>query len=179
MSHRHTTSKGMDNYERLSVIWKSDRIDKIKRSFFQAAVGSILLYGCTTWMLSKRMDKKLDNNFSIMLRGILNNSWRQHTTKQKLYGHLPPITKTNKVRQTRHAGHFWGSRDELISDVPLSTPSYGRAKAGWPARTYIQQLCEDTECSPEDLPEAMNNTEEWHDKMMMNRGIELSTLWWS
>ena len=28
-------------------------------------------------------------------------------------------------------------------------PTYGRAKAGRPARTYIQQLCEDTGCSPE------------------------------
>ena len=35
-------------------------------------------------------------------------------------------------------------------------PAYGRAKAGRPARTYIQQLCEDTGCSPEDLPAAMN-----------------------
>ena len=34
--------------DRLSVIWKSDLVDKIKRSFFQAAVVSILLYGCTT-----------------------------------------------------------------------------------------------------------------------------------
>ena len=33
---------------RLSVIWKSDLTDKMKRSFFQAAVVSILLYGCTT-----------------------------------------------------------------------------------------------------------------------------------
>ena len=30
-----------------------------------------------------------------------------------------------------------------------------RAKAGRPARTYIQQLCEDTGCCPEDLPKAM------------------------
>ena len=35
----------------------------------------------------------------------------------------------------------------------LWTPTYGRAKTGRPARTYIQQLCEDTGCSPEDLPE--------------------------
>ena len=34
--------------DRLSVIWKSDLSDKIKHSFFQAVVGSILLYGCTT-----------------------------------------------------------------------------------------------------------------------------------
>ena len=33
--------------DRLSIIWKSDLTDKTKRSFFQAAVVSILLYGCT------------------------------------------------------------------------------------------------------------------------------------
>ena len=53
------------------------------------------------------------------------------------------------------------SRDELISDVLLWTPTYGRAKAGRPARTYIQQLCEDTGCNLEDLPEAMNDREKW------------------
>ena len=42
-------------------------------------------------------------------------------------------------------------------------PTYGQAKAGRPARTYIQQLCEDTECNPEDLPGAMNNREKWRE----------------
>ena len=149
----------------LSVIWKSDPTDKMKRSFFQAAVGSILLYWCTTWTLTKRMDKKLDGNYTRMLRAILNKSWRQHPTKQQLYGYLPPITKTIKVRRTRHAGHCWRSGDELISDFLRWTPSHGQARAGRPARTYIQQLCEDTGCSPEDLPEAMNNREEWREKV--------------
>ena len=84
----------------LSVIWQSDLTDKIKRSFFQAAVVSILLYRCATWTLTKRMDKKLDGNYTKMLQAILNNSWRQHPTKQQLYGHRPPIMKTIKVRQT-------------------------------------------------------------------------------
>ena len=139
--------------DRLSIIWKSDLTDKMKCSFFQAAVMSILLYGCTTWMLTKRLEKKLDSNYTRMLRAILNKSWWQHPTRHQLYGHLPPIMKTIQVRQTRHAGYYWRSRDELISDVLLWTPTYGRAKAGWPARTYIQQLCEDIGCSPEDLPE--------------------------
>ena len=137
---------------------------KMKRGFFQAAVVSILLYGCTTWTLTKRREKRLDGNYIRMLRAILNKSWRQHPTKHKLYGHLPPITKTIKVRRTRHAGHCWRSRDELISDELLWTPSHGRAKTGRPARTYIQQLCEDTGCSPEDLPEAMNDREEWRER---------------
>ena len=145
----------------LSIIWKSDLTDKMKRSFFQAVVVSILLYGCTTWRLTKRLEKKLDGNYTRMLRVILNKSWWQHPTRHQLYSHLPPITKIIQVRRTRHAGHCGRSRDELISDVLLWTPTYGRAKAGRPARTYIQHLCEDTGCSPEDLPEAMNDSLQW------------------
>ena len=108
---------------------------------------SILLYGFTTWTLTKSMEKKLDGNYTGMLRAILNKSWRQHPTKQQLYPHLPPITKTIQVRRTRYAGHCLRSRNELVSDVLLWTPSHGRAKAGRPARTYMQHLCADTECT--------------------------------
>ena len=103
----------------------------------------------------------LDGNYTRMLRAILNQSWRQHPTKRQLYGHLPPIMKTIYVRRTRYAGQCWKSRDELISEVLLWTQTYGRANAGRPARTYIQQLCEDTWCSPKDLQEAMNDREKW------------------
>ena len=144
--------------DKLSIIWESDLTDKTKRSFFQAAVLSILLYGCTSGTLTKRPEK-LDGNYTRMLRAILNKSWQQHPTRLQLYGHLPPITKTIQVRRTRYAGHCWRSRDELISDVLQRTPTYGRVKAGCPAQTYIQQHCEDTGCSPEDLPEAMNERE--------------------
>ena len=76
---------------------------------------------------------------------------------------LASITKTIQVGRARHAGHCWRSKDELVSDVLLWTPTYGQAKAGRPARTYIQQLCEDTGCNPEDLPEAMNDWEKWRE----------------
>ena len=137
----------------------------MKCSFFQAAVVSILLYGCTTWTLTKQLEKKLDGNYTRMLRAILNKSWRQHTTKHQLYGHLPPITKTIRVRRIRLTGDCWRSRDELISDVLLWTPTYGREKAGRHARIYIQQLCEDTGCSPEDQPQAMNDREKWRERV--------------
>ena len=117
-------TKAWTAINRLSIIWKSDLTDKMKRSFFQAAVTSILLYGGTTWTLTKRLENKLDGNYRRMLRAILNKSWRQHPTRHQLYGHLPPITKTIQVRRTRHAGHCWRSRDELIRDVLLWTPPY-------------------------------------------------------
>ena len=137
----------------------------MKRGFFQAEVVSILLYECTTWTLTKRLKKKLDGNYTRMLRAILNKSWQQHPTRHQLYSHPPPITKTTQVRRTRHAGHCWRSKDEHISDILQWTPAYGQTKAGRPARIYIPQLCEDTGCSPEDLPEAMNDREMWRERV--------------
>ena len=77
-----STEKGIDTrltkavtaIDRLSIIWKSDLTDKMKHSFFQAAVVSILLYGCTTWTLTKRLEKKLEGNYTRMLRAILNKT---------------------------------------------------------------------------------------------------------
>ena len=114
-------TKAWTAINRLSIKWKSDLTDKMKRSFFQAAVTSILLYGCTTWTLTKRLEKKLDGNYTRILRVILNTSWQKHPTRHQLYGHLPPFTKTIQVRRTRHAGHCWRSRDELIRP-PLMDP---------------------------------------------------------
>ena len=103
-------TKAWTAIDRLSIIWKSDLTDKMKRSFFQAVVVPILLYGCTTWTLTKRLERRLDGNYTRMLRAVLNKSWRQHPTRLQLYGHLPPITKTIQVRRTRHAGHCWRSK---------------------------------------------------------------------
>ena len=51
-----STEKAIDSWltkvwtaiDKLSILWKSDLTDKMKRSFFQAVVVSILQYGCTT-----------------------------------------------------------------------------------------------------------------------------------
>ena len=130
-------TKAWTAIDMLSIIWKSDLTDKMKRSFLQAAVVSILQYGCITWTLTKRLKKKLDGNYTRILRAIVNKSWRQHTTRHQLYGHLPSITNTIHVRRTRHAGHCWRSKVELISDVLLWTPTYGQAKvlASTPQKT--------------------------------------------
>ena len=123
-------------------------------SQFDTAISAIY---CTTWTLTKRLKKKLDGNYIRMLRAI---------------------TKTIQVRRTRHSGHCWRSRDELISDVLRWTPACGQAKARRPARTDIQQLCEDTGRSPENLPEAMNDREKWRERVRDIRASGTTWWWW-
>ena len=111
---------------RILIIWKSEQSDDIKYIFFQTAVMSTLLHGCTKWTLTNFIEKKLDGNCTRMLGAILNKSWKHHPSKQLQYGHLPPISKTIQIRRTIYTGHCWWSKDKLISELLLWTPLHRR-----------------------------------------------------
>ena len=123
------------------------------------------------------MEEKLDGNYTRTLRAVLNKSWKQHSSKQQLCGHLLPITKTIQIRRTKYAEHCWRSKDELITDILLWTLSLGRAKVGRPARTYIQQLSADTGCSLGDLPDAMDDRNRRRERFREIRADSV-TWWW-
>ena len=114
-------TKAWTAIDSLSIIWKSDLTDKMKRSFFQAAVVSILLCGCTTWTLTKRLEKKLDGNYTRMLRAILNKSWRQHPTRHQLYSHLQSrkLYKLDEPDTQDTAGEARTSSSVMYSYGPL------------------------------------------------------------
>ena len=147
-------------------------------SILPGTVMSILQYRCTTWTLTKRVEQRLNANYTRILRAILNKSWGPHPTKQQLDGHIPPITKIIQVRRTRHARHCWRSKDKFIRDVLLWTPSHGRAKVRRPARTYIPQLCTDSGYYFKDLPGAMDDRDGWRERVWEMRAGSVTWWWW-
>ena len=83
------------------------------------------------FILSVRSDFHMIESLSIAVHAFVSRV--SMSLRRQLYGHLPPITKTIQVRRARHAGPCWRSKDELVSDVLLWTPTYGQAKAGRPS----------------------------------------------
>lgn len=154
-------AKAWSALDKLTVIWKSSLQDTTKRNFFQAVVTSVLVYGCTTWTLTKTLEKRIDGNFTRMLRAALNISWTEHPTKDQLYGDLPPISQMIRERRMRFAGHCWRSKQELISDILLWTPKHGHSSVGRPSKTYLDQLSEDAGCPVEHLPTLMSDRKAW------------------
>ena len=75
-------------------------------------------------------------------------------------------------------GHCWRNKAELISDVLRWTPSHRHPSVGRPTRTYQQQLCTDTGCSIEDLPEAMDDREEWRKRVREIHASGPIRWWW-
>ena len=118
----------------------------------------------------RQLHKNAARNFELVLEAL----------PHKTAAVRPPTShlENYQIRRTRHAWHSWKCRDELISDDLLLTPSHGRAKAWQTSRIYIQQLCEDTGCSPEDLPEAMNDRKEWRERVKDIRAGGSRWCWW-
>ena len=60
--------------DRLSIIWKSDLSDKIKRNFFQTVVVSILLYRCTTENVCPELKKNAMSYIEQILEVTVNET---------------------------------------------------------------------------------------------------------
>ena len=66
------------------------------------------------------------------------------------------VTYVIREKRMRFAGHCWRSKDELASDTILWIPKHGKTKVGRPAKTYVDQLMNDSGLSVETLPHAMS-----------------------
>ena len=102
-----------------------------------------------------------------MLRVIMNKSWRDKITNKELYGDIPRLSDTILIQRLRFAGHCWRSKNELVSDVLLWQPQHGKNARGRPAKTYIDQLRDDTDLqTSREMKTAMEDRDGW--KKMLN-----------
>ena len=77
---------------KLDKIWRSNLHNGIKINLFRATIEPILMYGSETWTLTSKQQKRLDGNYTNMLRRVQNILWSEHATIQTIYGKLPRIT---------------------------------------------------------------------------------------
>ena len=163
----------------LSIIWRSGFLDKIKRDFFQAVALSVLQYGCTIGTLMKCIEKILDANCTRILCCLEKNPGSNTPQSSCCTATYPPFQTTIQVRRTIHAVHCWRSKDKLINDVLFWTPIHRHTSVGRLAKIYIHQLCADTGCSLENLPEGTDDRRWRESERERFKGIHaISPTWW-
>lgn len=74
-----------------------------------------------------------------MPRAVLGVSRKEHKTKKELWGHLPKITDTMKMRRLWFIGHCWRRKEEVISELLLWEPKHCARKRGRPATTLLRR----------------------------------------
>ena len=143
----------------LHKIWISKLDTKIKIQLFKCLIEPILLYGCETWTLSKKAEKRLDGTYTRLLMRVKNLSWKHHPTKHQIYGSLPPVSSIVQSKRVQFAGHCLRASSEIISPVVLyKSHSIGRRSR---KLNYIDTIKRDTGLLEEDLKTSMLDRECW------------------
>ena len=153
--------KAWSALNKMDIIWKSTLQAPLKIAFFKSTVQSVLLYGSSTWTLTKSLTKKLDGAYTKMLRVVKGVTWRQHLTNDQFYGNLAKITGIIKEQRTMFSGHCWRTIHKLL----LWEPLHGNRPRGRPLKTYIDQIVEDTIIPKENLATAMKDGNYWKERV--------------
>ena len=146
---------------KLNKVWSSKLSKRIKIQLFRATTETILLYGSSTWTLTKQEEKALDGTYTRMLRKVLNVKWNQKINNASLYGSLDKISNTIRSRRLMLAGHV----------TVIWMPSHGYANRGKPKTTFVDTLLTDTASStiPE-LETIMSDRKIWRSFSRCHQG---------
>ena len=71
--------------QKLNTIWNSNLPKNLKLAFFHTTVSSVLLYGSSTWTLTKKLETKLNGCYTKMLRVVNNVKWQQRISNTTTY----------------------------------------------------------------------------------------------
>ena len=66
-------------------------IEQLNNMTLLATIDSVLIYDSVSWTLTKSLEKRLNGNYTRMLRAILNRSWKYHPNNKQLYAYISDI----------------------------------------------------------------------------------------
>ena len=148
-------------HNKMSRIWRSTLSRKTKTRLFRSTVESVFLYGSAAWTLTETLSKKIDGCFTRLLRSALGFTWKDHVSNKELYAEVPKATDTVKQKRLKLAGHCYRHPEEAASNLVLWTPNHGKRGRGRPARTFVQQLRDDTGLQEREMASLMLSRDQW------------------
>jgi len=124
----------------MSSVWKSHISHSVKRSFFQATVETVLLYGCEARTSTPTLERTLNGCYTRMLRAALSIKRWQHVPNSELYDNLPKVG--DKVAARRMGLVELCSRHPELpaGEVILWQPTHGYRRRGRQRGTFLDTL---------------------------------------
>ena len=153
---------------KLNKIWRSNLGKTTKIQLFRSLIEPILLYRSETQTLNTRQTRKLDGNYTNMLRRVQNIHWSEHRTLREIYSGIPSISNTLKRRRLCFAGHCYRAKGEVISDVLLwKRPLPIRSRK----LTYTDMLSRDTGMNVDELGKGNRDRGQWAKNRRKHSGM--------
>lgn len=133
------------------TLWARREISlKTKARVYQAAIRSVLLYGCETWPLRKEDVRRLEVFDHWCIKRILRTCWRDQLSNAEIRRRFCKTSQLSLVIQQRRLqwlGHVLRKQDfELTKQALLALPSSGwRYRLGGQVRTWLNTVRADVD----------------------------------
>lgn len=147
------TLKGSRTIGLLTKYFKAKEISrKAKIRIYETIIRPITLYGCETWIMTGKVEKKLEIWERKVLRKIFGGvkteegEWRRRTNREimELYGR-PKITRKVRAQRARWLGHVYRMPEQRCSRKVLFTAESCKRKRGRPKKKWLQEVQKDLE----------------------------------
>ena len=101
-----------------------------------------------------------------------------YTKGYEISGNILEATSYETAAVRLLLGHWWRSKDDLISDVLIWTQTHGHTSFEPPVRIYLHQHCADNGGNLEDLLGAMDDGNLWKERVREICAISVIWWWW-
>ena len=136
---KHRLGKATGAFNKLTKIWRSGQLSKnTKIRIFKSNVVAVLLYGCETWRMTKRDERKLDTFLHKCLRRLLKIYWPMKVTNEEVRRRAKTCTISEQVRRRRWRwiGHVLRMAYDQNPRIALTWTPEGRRNRGRPKETW-------------------------------------------
>ena len=159
-------------HNKMSRIWRSTLSRKTKTRLFRSTVESVFLYRNAVWALTETLAKKIYSCFTRQLRSALGFTWIDCVRNKELYAEVPKATDTIKQKRDSSWLIIAIGTQSAASNIVLWTPNHSKRGRGRPARTFVQQLPDDTGLREREMASLMSNRDQGpHDRLMFATSI--------
>ena len=109
--------------------------------------------------ITNKLEARLDGCYTRLLMMVLDLNWKDHPTREEIYGSLPKVSEVVRERRFNFAAHCSRRQNEPVSELVFWMSSQGNRAQGRPRLTYPKLLSQDTGFEPQATqPYARQNT---------------------
>ena len=138
----------------------------VKYNLYKPLILSILLYGCETWTLMEKEEKRIQVFQNKSHRRLLCITYRQRKTNDyihekmiNLIGKYEPLLSTIKRRKLKYYGHI--CRHDGLAKTILQGKVEGKRKKGRPRNNWMHNISKWTGRSTSELTRMTEDREKW------------------
>ena len=100
--------------ESILLYTRNRKYSTVYYSILKKWLESILLYRAERWTITNKLEARLDDCYTRLLMMVLDLNWKDHPTREEIYGSLPKVSEVVRERRFNIGAHCSRRQNEPV-----------------------------------------------------------------